>query len=224
MKRYSTLLGGGLGACVALFASYAHAETVASPIEAAKHAPATFELFGTTAFRIAANRFGKDWERARRESTSPRLRNLIRPAENTTREQQLAYVQKTISRLIGWRSDATQWDRHDYWASADETLSRGLGDGEDRAIVKMHALLMLGFSSRDLFLTLGRDRVVGPQAVLIVRFQNRYLVLDDNGATPYRLEKRPEFTPMLTFGFGASWAHMSQATTASIQSVASRSR
>ena len=126
--------------------------------------------------------------------------------------------------MIGWRSDATQWDRHDYWASADETLSRGLGDSEDRAIVKMQALLTLGFSSRDLFLTLGRDRVAGPQAILIVRLRDRYLVLDDNGTAPFAPEKRPEFTPVFTFAFGASWAHLSHATAGTARVVASRTR
>ena len=204
------------------FANYAHAETAASPIESAKRAPVAPELFGTIALQIAASRFGEDWKRACRESMSPRMRNLTRPAANVTREQQIAYVQKAVTRLIGWRSDTTQWGRHDYWASADETLSRGLGDGEDRAIVKMQALRVLGFSSRDLFLTLGRDRVAGPQAILIVRLRNRYLVLDANGSTPFTPDKRPEFTPALTFAYGATWVHVGNSMRAPIVALNSQ--
>jgi predicted transglutaminase-like cysteine proteinase len=216
MNRCFALVGGGLAACVAVSASPAHSEAAASTNAAATGERVEPELFGTNALRIAASRFGEDWERARRESVSPRMRNLIRPAANVTREQQIAYVQKAVTRQIGWRSDATQWGRHDYWASADETLSRGLGDGEDRAIVKMQALRMLGFSSRDLFLTLGRDAVAGPQAILIVRLRNRYLVLDDNGSTPFTPDKRPEFTPALTFTYGAFWAHMSKGASSTV--------
>ena len=85
---------------------------------------------------------------------------------------------------------------------------------EDRAILKMQALRSLGFASSDLYLTLGRDSVGGPQTVLIVRAGGHYYVLDDTGAPPYAPEHRPEFQPVLTFGYGASWVHMPMHRTA----------
>ena len=104
-------------------------------------------------------------------------------------------------------SDATEWGQHDYWASAAETLEHGAGDMEDRAIVKMQALRALGFSTRDLYLTMGRDKVGGPITVLIVRLGGRYYVLDDDGGPPFTTDKRPEFKPLMTFGYGGSWVH-----------------
>ena len=223
MDRYLIFLGACVATAMALLPNHAHAQATnpKGPAVglATARVPAGPELFGTVPVRIAGARFSEEWERARRDSTSPRMRALIRPALNVTREQQIAYVQKAVSRLIGWRSDATQWGRHDYWASADETLSRRLGDSEDRAIVKMQALRALGFSRGDLFLTLGRDTVAGPQPLLIVRHRNRYLVLDDNGTPPFTPERRPEFTPALTFAFGSVWAHVSEGKRGGVGSV-----
>lgn len=170
--------------------------------------PVAPDLSGTIAQPVTAKRFWGEWERARRDASAlPKLRRLIAPAIGLSADKQIAYVQSVISRSIAWRSDATAWGRHDYWASAAETLSRGTGDAEDRAIVKMQALRALGFPTNALYLTLGRDKVAGPQAVLVVRHGGRYYMLDDTGAPPYTPDKRPEFTPVITFGFGGSWVH-----------------
>jgi predicted transglutaminase-like cysteine proteinase len=135
------------------------------------------------------------------------MQRLIAPARTLPREQQIAYVHRAVAHQIRWMSDATQWGQHDYWASAAETLRSGAGDMEDRAIVKMQALRALGFPSRDLYLTMGTDKVGGPITVLVVRLGNRYYVLDDTDGAPFTSDRRPEFRPMLTFGYGGFWIH-----------------
>lgn len=171
--------------------------------------PAVTPAFaGTIAVPISAKRFWDNWERARRDASAiPQMRRLIAPALRMTRDQQIAYVQAAVARSIKWRSDTTQWGRHDYWASAAETLGTGYGDMEDRAIVKMQALRALGTPTTDLYLTLARDTVAGPETVLVVRDGRAYYVLDDTGGAPYRPEQRKEFQPAITFGYGASWIH-----------------
>jgi len=165
-------------------------------------------LAGSIAVPISAKRFWHNWERARRDASAlPQMRRLIAPALTMSRAGQIAYVQSAVTRAIKWRSDVTQWGRHDYWASAAETLGTGYGDMDDRAIVKMQALRALGTPTTDLYLTLARDAVAGPETVLIVRNGGGYYVLDDTGAAPYRPEQRKEFQPVLTFGYGASWVH-----------------
>lgn len=202
------LLGGaGLTGCVVLLSQVARAQE-APIIVSANVEPAAPNLSGTLTIRVKPARFYEDWERARRDATkNPQLRHLIAPARDLMPDQQIHYVQAAVPRLIRWRSDATQWGSHDYWASAAETLEHGYGDEEDRAIVKMQALLALGFSPRDLFLTIGRDRVGGQVTVLIVRHKLLYYVLDDTGAAPYLTGRRPEFQPMLSFGYGGFWLH-----------------
>jgi predicted transglutaminase-like cysteine proteinase len=170
-------------------------------------------ILGTSAIPIRAERFEDSLRRAHEDaSASPALQRLIAPARRLPPPQQLAFVQHAVSTGIQWASDTTQWGQHDYWASAAQTLARGAGDMEDRAIVKMQALRALGFNSGDLFLTLARDRVAGAETVLTVRLGGRYYVLDDSGGTPYLAEeRRAEFQPLISFGWNQTWVHMQRA-------------
>ena len=197
----AALGAAGLAGCLAVLSGVARA----ADVPAVTSAP---NLFGSITLPVKAVRYVDDWERARRDdSGDPRMRSLIAPALRLTPQQQILYVQGAVFRRIRWMSDATQWGQHDYWASAAETLEHGAGDMEDRAIVKMQALHALGFPTRDLYLTMGRDKVGGPITVLIVRLGGRYYVLDDDNGAPYTTDRRPEFKPLMTFGFGGSWVH-----------------
>lgn len=170
--------------------------------------PQSPDLFGTVALPANLSRYSDGWYRSRIDATRhPALQQLIAPARALSRVEQVAFVQRAVTSRIRWMSDATEWGAHDYWASAGQTLDRGAGDMEDRAIVKLQALKALGVPSRDLYLTMGRDKVGGQIVVLIVRVGGQFLVLDDTGGTPYAAERRPEFQPMLTLGANRSWIH-----------------
>lgn len=206
------LLGGvGIAGCIVVLAGSARAGTpnnfaVRSPFTSTL--PAAPNLFGTVALRIRAQRFDADWERARRDATNlPQMQQLIAPARNLSADRQLAYIQTAVTHQIRWESDATLRGQHDYWASAAETLAAGAGDQEDRAILKMQALRALGFPSRDLYLTLGRDRADGPESALLVRLGGRVYMLEDTGAPPVTTDRRTQFTPVFSFGYGATWVH-----------------
>jgi predicted transglutaminase-like cysteine proteinase len=170
-------------------------------------------LLGTTTVPIRAQRFTGSWAKAMHDASgSAVLQRLVAPARALGPAQQIAYVQGRVHNNIRWISDATEWGHHDYWASASETLAKGAGDMEDRAIVKLHALRALGFNPGDLFLTMGRDQVGGPVTVLVVRSGGRFLVLDDTGGAPFVIDtRRKEFRPLLSFGSAGVWAHMTPA-------------
>ena len=166
-------------------------------------------MLGTVALPIRAARFTDSWSRASADASGlPQLQQMIAPARAMGRLQKVNFVQSAVHARIRWMSDATQWGQHDYWATAAQTLSRGAGDMEDRAIVKMQALRALGFDPRDLFITLGRDRVGGPLVVLMVRIDGRYFMVDDTGGPAVQLDRRSyEFQPQISFGAGGSWVH-----------------
>ena len=214
-RVFRALLGGaGLAGCILLLAGKAQAQVSDiyskwNPIIVTANAPPmTPDLFGTVALPVKAERYYEGWERARRDASRlPSMQQLIAPARGLGRDKQIAYVQAAVTRRVRWMSDATEYGHHDYWASAAETLEHGAGDMEDRAILKMQALRALGVPQRDLYLTMGRDRVGGPITVLIVRAGKRLYVLDDLGGAPIYADRREGFEPMLTLGYGGSWIH-----------------
>ena len=174
-----------------------------------KAAAAPPDALGTMTLPYRPARYIEQWERVNQDSAYfPALRQLVEPARNLNRIEQIQFVQSIVGRRIRWRSDATEWGHHDYWASARETLTRGAGDQEDRAILKMMALRSLGFPARDLFLTIGKETIGGPPSfVLLARTNNRYFVLDDWSGPPIPAERRTDFVPMLSFGQAGSWIH-----------------
>ena len=223
IARRLMLLGGAM-----LFAAPALA---ADPLAPLQGAPITVtgrlgvippDVLGTATLPIRADRYAVEWARASRDATaSPALRQLIEPARNLGRLDQIAFVQAIVAQRIRWRSDATEWGRHDYWASAQETLAHGAGDQEDRAVLKMQALRALGFSPRDLYLTIGKETIGGPPIfVLLVRQSGRYFVLDDWSGPPRPVERRKDFVPMLSFAQGGTWIHGKRAGTRSSAAVA----
>jgi predicted transglutaminase-like cysteine proteinase len=206
----------GLALCVAFPVTGALAAE-ARPAVPPPRAMSGPDILGTVAVPIRADRFGDSLKRAREDaSRSPELLRLILAARPLPPLQQLLFIQRAVNARIHWMSDATEWGQHDYWASAAQTLSRGAGDMEDRAIVKLQALRALGFSNSDLFLTLARDRVAGPLTVLTVRTGGRYYVLDDSAAAPFPAEERRfELQPIMSFGLYGAWVHVRPAAIAS---------
>jgi predicted transglutaminase-like cysteine proteinase len=215
LRLIRAVLGSaGLAACIGLLAGQARAQGVGGIYERWNNPivvtgrPVTPDLFGTVALPVRADRYAAGWRRAGLDASFlPSMQRLVAPARGLAREQQLAYVQAAVTRNVHWISDATEWGREDYWASAAETLQHGAGDMEDRAIVKMQALRTLGFPTRDLYLTMGRDKVGGPITVLLARLNNRFYVLDDLGGAPIPADRREGFEPMITLGQNASWIH-----------------
>ena len=218
LRLIRALLGGaGLAGCIGLLAGQARADIVqfipAPPmpqtiVVTGRGMPVAPNLFGTIALPVRAGRYAAGWRRATLESSHlPSMQRLIAPARGLDRTQQIAFVQAAVTRNIRWISDATEWGQHDYWASAAETLQRGAGDMEDRAIVKMQALRSLGFAPRDLYMTMGRDKVGGPITVLMVRVDGRFYIIDDLGGAPVAADLRQGFEPMVTLGHNSSWIH-----------------
>jgi len=209
------ILAGG----VALVAGQAGAADPLAPLAAAITVTGRFQAvppdaLGTTTLPYRPTRYIDQWDRVNHDSSQvPALVQLVEPARGLGRFEQIAFVQSIVAQRIRWRSDATEWGYHDYWASARETLAHGAGDQEDRAILKMQALRTLGFSGRDLYLTIGKETIGGPPiTVLLVRLNDRYFVLDDWSGPPIPAERRKDFVPMLSFASGGSWVHGKRVT------------
>jgi len=156
-------------------------------------------------------------------SRSPILATMIARASSWTRYQQASFVQSTINGKLIYRLDQDNWGTKDYWASADETIARGAGDCEDLALVKLQALRQLGFHERDLFLMTGTRPSGEEHALLLVRIDGRYWVLEDGLNRMVRAESFNAFIPAVTYGAGWKWVHGPRQADANAAAVAAAS-
>jgi predicted transglutaminase-like cysteine proteinase len=148
------------------------------------------------------------WRHVRDEGhDSSQLTALAARAARMTPSRQLGFVHAIVNRTLAYRPDSDWWGEVDYWATADQTLSRKGGDCEDLAIVKLQLLRKLGFGESDLYLMVGRDVDRGDHALLLVRLDGQYWVLDDRMRRPVEGATYRNFTPMLTFAANTSFVH-----------------
>ena len=166
------------------------------------------DLFGTVAIPGPAGRWGDKWHKiAADPSSDSELAQFVAPARGLDRMAQLSFVQAAVDRRIGWRSDGTQYGARTYWASASETLASGLGDDDDRAILKYQALRALGFPPSDFYLLMGRDRVRGDYVMLAARVGGGWWLLEEQGDRPVPAASRAGFEPVASFGAGRTFIH-----------------
>jgi predicted transglutaminase-like cysteine proteinase len=165
-------------------------------------------LFGTVAIPGPEGRWADRWRKVTNEGRGGvALSQLISPARGLGRLQQLSFLQAEIDRRVSWRSDTTQYGARTYWASAMETLSTGLGDDDDRAILKFQALRALGYPRGDYYLLMGRDRVRGDYVMLAARAEGRWWLLEEQGEQPVAADLRTGFEPAASFGAGRTFIH-----------------
>lgn len=171
-------------------------------------APISPDVFGTAAIGAGVTFYDA---RFRRVSLADRNDPAVLAIADTLRGlspvEQLATVQREVLARVKWSTDLETMHVADLWANAGETLRRGAGDSEDIAIVEMQALKAAGFNSRDLYISIGRQKPVGAHIVLLARTPEGFVVLDDRVGRPMLAHSSRQFTPVLTIGEGKSWIH-----------------
>ena len=170
--------------------------------------PASPDVFGTAAVGAGVTFYDARFRRVSdADRDHPMLVEIAEAIRGLPPEQQLERVQAEVLRRVQWAHDLDTMKVADLWANAGETLERGKGDSEDIAIVAMQALKLAGWSPRDLYISVGRDRGVGAHVVLLARTPHGFMVLDDKVGRPLPPDAHSRFTPVLTLGAGKSWIH-----------------
>lgn len=106
-------------------------------------------------------------------------------------------VNRSVNQAIRYVSDFEQHGVADRWTSPLATLASGRGDCEDYAILKYVALRDAGVATEDLKLVLVRDMAVRQDhAVLMVRVDRRWLVLDNRSAMLFETADVRHFMPL----------------------------
>ena len=170
--------------------------------------PSSPDVFGTVALSAGVTSYDVRWRRvSAADRSDPRVLAIAAVAKGFDSYAMLVAVQAEVRRRVMWKRDLDGYKIYDYWAEAGETLSRGFGDAEDIAVVKIQALKAAGFNPRDLYISVGRDRTRGLDTLLIARANGRFYVLDDRAEQPMTPEQHGSFEPIITLGSGVSYLH-----------------
>jgi predicted transglutaminase-like cysteine proteinase len=109
----------------------------------------------------------------------------------------IAELNRAINLTIKSVDDMTQYGVRDLWASPLMTFSSGAGDCEDYAIAKYVALHEIGFRDEDLRLVIVHDRAAKEDhAVTAVRYDNRWLILDNKTLDIRQDDSVAQFDPL----------------------------
>ena len=195
---------GDAGSSPGLDAMREPAIVVVGPVTA----PASPDVFGTVALNAGVTLYDVRWRRvSAADRGDPRVLAIAAVARGLDPYSMLVAIQGEVRRRIVWKRDLDGYKISDYWAEAGETLSRGFGDAEDIAVVKIQALKAAGFNPRDLYISVGRDRARGLDTLLVARANGRFYVLDDRAERPMTPEQHASFEPIITLGKGVSYLH-----------------
>ena len=170
--------------------------------------PVSPDVFGTAAIGAGVTFYDARFRRVSlADRNDPAVLAIADTLRGLSQMEQLAVVQREVLARVKWSTDLETMHVADLWANAGETLRRGAGDSEDIAIVQMQALKAAGFNSRDLYISIGRQKPVGAHIVLLARTPEGFMVLDDRVGRPMLAQSNRQFTPVLTIGEGKSWIH-----------------
>ena len=166
------------------------------------------DIFNSVALPIARSSLDRRWNRVGSATVAGRpalYASRLRAFSERTRIETInAYVN---SRIL-FVDDSRQFGVSDRWSPAAETLARGRGDCEDFALAKMAMLRRAGLAERDLYFVVLKDVARrADHAVLVVRSEGRFLVLDNGTDRLIDSADMPDYRPILTFSAGQRFTH-----------------
>lgn len=112
-------------------------------------------------------------------SAARRFMAVVEEVKSHKGRARIETVNRLINASIRYVSDLAQHGVADRWTAPLATFAAGRGDCEDYAIAKYVALREAGMAAADLRFLLVRDRLAGDHAVLSVRHEGRWLILDN---------------------------------------------
>jgi len=135
------------------------------------------------------------------ESTCPdsarRFLSIVELGRKQEGRARVGSVNRAVNLSIRPMSDWVQYGHADFWASPLQTLGSGAGDCEDYAIVKYLVLRELGFPASDLRLVIVRDdKRQAEHAVTAIRYEQRWLILDNRTLTILDAEDANHYRPL----------------------------
>ena len=130
-------------------------------------------------------------------------------------------VNTYVNHRVEYVDDLRQYGVPDRWSAAADTLAKGRGDCEDYAIAKMAMLRRAGFAEHNLYLVILKDLVRrADHAVLVVRSEGRFRVLDNGTDRVLDSSEVHDYRPILTFNVARTFTHGYRREAPSVQMAA----
>jgi len=140
-------------------------------------------------------------------STNRKFAEIVKEAESQEGLAKIALINATINALIDYEPDRNQWGVADKWTAPfvnkKGAFETGHGDCEDYALAKYVALRQAGVRSEDVRMVLVHDNAVrADHAILTVRYDKRWLILDNRWDKLVEDKELTQFKPLAIIDAG----------------------
>ena len=226
MSKSDAILGGAPSALAAIHAqqsgqpvaTFRRAVAPSSPGNIYRRAIAPYsrlpvsadrpDIFNSVALSIGRSPLDARWSSIAGAGVSGAAAGLAASLRGQGIIAKLEAANSYVNARVRFIDDRVQFGTTDRWMPASETLARGRGDCEDYAIAKRALLRAAGVPDRDLYLVVLKDLTRrADHAVLVVRANGRFLVLDNGTNRIIDSSDVPDYRPILTFTAGQTYTH-----------------
>ena len=166
------------------------------------------DVFNSVALPIAQSPLDDRWRKVGSSAVRGADARFATALRGQAEQARIEAVNAYVNARISFVDDIRQYGVADRWTAAADTLARGRGDCEDYALAKMAMLRKAGFAEKDLYLVVLKDLIRrADHAVLVVRSDGRFLVLDNSSNRLVDSAEVRDYRPILTFTAGQRFTH-----------------
>lgn len=166
------------------------------------------DVFNSVALPIGHSPLDDRWNRVAATGVSGRAETFVAGLHGNDERSRIEAVNAYVNARVAFTSDSRLFGVADRWSSANDTLARGRGDCEDYALAKLAMLRRAGFADRNLYFVVLKDVARrADHAVLVVRSEGRFLVLDNGTDRVRDTSELVDYKPVLTFTAGQRFTH-----------------
>jgi len=166
------------------------------------------DVFNSVALSIGRSPLDASWNRVSGAGVGGNAGAFAASLRGQAIFAKLEAVNSYINSRVRFVDDRVQFGVADRWQAAKETLAHGRGDCEDFALAKRAMLRAAGVADKDLYLVVLKDLSRrADHAVLVVRANGRFLVLDNGTDRIVDSSDVQDYKPVLTFTAGHAYTH-----------------
>lgn len=166
------------------------------------------DVFNSVAIEVSHTPLDRRWNGVAHGTVGGSAGSFAASLADTGESHRIEAVNAYVNRRVTFVDDSRRFGVADRWSSAKETLASGRGDCEDYALAKMAMLRRAGIAEHNLYLVVLKDLVRrADHAVLVVRSEGRFLVLDNGTDRVIDSSEIRDYRPILTFTAGRVFTH-----------------